>query len=302
MPGRMRPKEKVAAADLARNFGHWQDRALQSPVFVTHHGRERVVLLSCDAFDRLATAATAGTPTATSLGQQGGADLQAVLENAAESIVTFDSDLRIKVVNAPAAAMLGRPAHELVGVRIEDLAGDRAALLTDRLRAVLRSGSSIQYEAKGFLAPDRHVLNRIFPCDDGVALATYNLTEVYELRRRCEACKAEQAALDMLGMAARCSIDTMGFIDDACPTFAALVGFPPCQLRQVRFVDLALETQRTAITEGLHEVMIEARAGFVVDATLVAHDGARREVRIAAAPRRQDDRCTGLVLLLAPTL
>jgi len=43
----------VAAADVAKNFGEWHDRALNEPVVVTKYGRESVVVLSVDTFRQL---------------------------------------------------------------------------------------------------------------------------------------------------------------------------------------------------------------------------------------------------------
>lgn len=43
----------ATAADVQRNFGHWQDKALQHPVTVTRNGRPKVVILSIDEYQRL---------------------------------------------------------------------------------------------------------------------------------------------------------------------------------------------------------------------------------------------------------
>jgi prevent-host-death family protein len=43
----------VSAHELQRNIGEVQDIALTEPVAITHHGRERLVLLSVDEYNRL---------------------------------------------------------------------------------------------------------------------------------------------------------------------------------------------------------------------------------------------------------
>jgi PHD/YefM family antitoxin component YafN of YafNO toxin-antitoxin module len=43
----------VSAADVAKNFGEWHDKALNEPVVVTKYGRESVVVLSVDTFRQL---------------------------------------------------------------------------------------------------------------------------------------------------------------------------------------------------------------------------------------------------------
>ncbi|OWK40984.1 type II toxin-antitoxin system Phd/YefM family antitoxin [Fimbriiglobus ruber] len=45
--------EMVSAGEFQRKIGHYQDRALVGPVVVTRNGRERLVLLSAEEFQRL---------------------------------------------------------------------------------------------------------------------------------------------------------------------------------------------------------------------------------------------------------
>ena len=49
----------ATAAEVCRNFGLWQDRAMRGPVTVTNHGRPKTVLLSVDDFGRERPAADA---------------------------------------------------------------------------------------------------------------------------------------------------------------------------------------------------------------------------------------------------
>jgi prevent-host-death family protein len=43
----------VSAGEFHRNSGHFQDRALVEPVFITRNGRERTVMLSVEEYRRL---------------------------------------------------------------------------------------------------------------------------------------------------------------------------------------------------------------------------------------------------------
>ena len=43
----------VTAAEFQRHFGRYQDEALTQPVVITRNGRERLVMLSADAYRRL---------------------------------------------------------------------------------------------------------------------------------------------------------------------------------------------------------------------------------------------------------
>ena len=44
---------KVPAAEFQKNFGRYQDVALNQPVTVTRNGRERTVLISVEEYHRL---------------------------------------------------------------------------------------------------------------------------------------------------------------------------------------------------------------------------------------------------------
>ena len=43
----------VSAAEFQRNFARYQDAALTTPVTISHHGRERLVMVSADEYHRL---------------------------------------------------------------------------------------------------------------------------------------------------------------------------------------------------------------------------------------------------------
>ena len=45
--------QRVTAREFQRNFGRFQDEALRSPLSITRNGRERLVLLSADEYERL---------------------------------------------------------------------------------------------------------------------------------------------------------------------------------------------------------------------------------------------------------
>ena len=44
---------KASAADVAKNFGRYQDEALHEPVFVQKYNRDSVVIISAREYERL---------------------------------------------------------------------------------------------------------------------------------------------------------------------------------------------------------------------------------------------------------
>ncbi len=45
--------QRVTSREFQRNFGHFQDEALKSPLSITRNGRDRLVVLSVDEYERL---------------------------------------------------------------------------------------------------------------------------------------------------------------------------------------------------------------------------------------------------------
>lgn len=45
--------QRFTALDLQRNVGPVQEAALREPIAITHHGRDRLVVMSAAEFDRL---------------------------------------------------------------------------------------------------------------------------------------------------------------------------------------------------------------------------------------------------------
>lgn len=46
---------KVSSAEFIKNYGTLADKALQEPVTITRNGRDRLVLISSEEYDRLRT-------------------------------------------------------------------------------------------------------------------------------------------------------------------------------------------------------------------------------------------------------
>ena len=45
--------QRVTSREFRRNFGHFQDEALKSPLSITRNGRDRLVVLSVEEYERL---------------------------------------------------------------------------------------------------------------------------------------------------------------------------------------------------------------------------------------------------------
>src|SRR3954470_4215476 len=112
-------RNSVPAAELMRNFGLWQDRAAHGPVFVTNHGRPRLVLLSTDDFDRIGK--TPPVPSGLAMDPVAGL----LLDRLDDGFVAFDDHEIVRRINTAAALYFRRPAEEVLGLSLNQL-GDPA--------------------------------------------------------------------------------------------------------------------------------------------------------------------------------
>jgi prevent-host-death family protein len=132
----------VPAAELTRNFGLWQDRTAQGPVFVTNHGRPRVVLLSMDDFARISGTAAA------MVGAE--ATLADALDGHGGIIhARLTTEGRFANIGEDHARRLGFTAEQLCQMRFIDLLGlacrARARVLID---CVVRQGEVEAFDSQ----------------------------------------------------------------------------------------------------------------------------------------------------------
>ena len=84
---------KITAAELQKHFGQYREKALREPVTVTHHGRDSLVVLSWDEFQRLKALDVRQTLYAWELPP----DLAAALETASPAPETAEFDHEIPI-------------------------------------------------------------------------------------------------------------------------------------------------------------------------------------------------------------
>jgi two-component system CheB/CheR fusion protein len=125
----------VSAAEFRRNIGTYQDRALTEPVFVTRNGRERIVLLSVEEYQRLEQR----DHEAQALEQQRQilSDLQNILNSSDVATLFLDDKLNIRFFTPSAKSLFGVIASD-VGRPLGDLARrfDDSNLLSDARRVL----------------------------------------------------------------------------------------------------------------------------------------------------------------------
>jgi PAS domain S-box-containing protein len=245
----------ATAAEITRNFGHWQSRALQGPVFVTHHGKPRVVMVSADHYaiwknDPAPHENGGGIAFETRFG--------AVLDHTAEAFLSLDADLRIECVNGVAERYFGAPRTRLVGQEMLSLYPTlEGSLFLDRIRAVIRSGVADRVEGRSVIFCDRHVSTKIFPFPGGVGLLFSNVTEELAQAEELLAAKSYFKALDQSKRSAVIKLNLRGAISSHSRNFCSIIGLSNSELIGIRLDDLICRASRHDFHLALERVLQE---------------------------------------------
>lgn len=294
---------ETTAAEISRNFGHWQDRALQAPVTVTHHGRPRVVMISVAEFERLA--ADHGAPFAGGgvgeMAREAEGALGALMDGLAEGFIALDANLRITAVNVVVEAFLDSPASDLIGRDVATI-GDpaRADVFVDRYRWVLRTGESATFESTTHIRQGRVLRVRAFPFRNGVGVVFTNLTELAALRDEQASWSAAQRALAGHPAIATADLNALGFVMDANPAFLRFVGFDVGQLAEVRLADLVASADRQGLVQGINDLLQQTIPLLTTEVSFLTREDGRRAMTLSIAPRLRDLAFDGLSVVGLP--
>ncbi|WP_312166497.1 type II toxin-antitoxin system prevent-host-death family antitoxin [Phenylobacterium sp.] len=289
-----KPGVKTTAAEISRNFGHWQDRAMQEPVLVTHHGRPRLVLLSTEEFIKLSR--TGGGPSSDAAGHEDIAGRDSFLANMFEGFMVFDRDLKVRFLNNVAMSSAGHSSQELVGRAIDGPEfGEQGALLAARLRRVLRTGEALQFESRGFFNQHRFYESKAFPLAGGVGLTFCQLTELYDLRQDLAASRAGAQAVDGLDLVGRLTVNPMGFVQQANLGFCGLVGLPEPEVHGARLLDFFAPASRQTFERDMNALLQGTAETYCGQVELLI-GGAPVGVRLSAVRQHHNEVCSGLAI------
>lgn len=279
----------VTAGEISRNFGHWQDRALEAPVIVTHHGRPRVAVISASLFFGLAgdrAERDARSETA----------LSALLGAMSEAFVAFDEDLKVADVNHPFEAMAGLSSGQLSGLGWRALfPAPCQALIGEHLLRALKAGEVVEFEASASAGGERRCTMKAFPYPGGVALLLVNRSEERHLRRRFEEADAFRTATSNLHDLGAARLNIRGVFAELDARFAAMTGFKVEELLDYRLTDVIRPAERHALAARI-ETVLRTSEPAVTSATLLVKNGGEREIELGLAPVVEDSSPMGLIV------
>lgn len=281
----------VTAGEISRNFGHWQDRALEAPVMVTHHGRPRVAVISASLFLGLS-----GGDAGREARVRSETALSALQGAMSEAFVAFDESLKITAANHPFEAMAGLGAAQMEGLAWSELfPAPNQALIGEQLLRALRAGEIVEFEASASPDGQRRCSMRAFPYPGGVALLMLNRSEERDLRRRFEAATAFRTATSNLHDLGAARLNVRGAFAELDERFAAMTGFKVEELIDYRLTDVVRPVERHALAARIEEVL-RTGAPAVVPAILLVKNGGEREIELSLAPVLEDCAPAGLIV------
>lgn len=206
MPDRIR----VTSAEYVRNIGYWQEKALEHPILITRHGRERLVLSS-----------SARVSDAMNACQQARDEehlrLRTIHEELAshicEGYMVLDMHGRCLRLNRSARLFLGTDDAQIVGRTLDEVFPSVAGTVVEReVRRVLETRQESAFEAESLTTAGVlfHVV--IYPHPEGVAILFANITGMRRLERESARARAIAAAANATQQTAVLDLSAAGVV------------------------------------------------------------------------------------------
>ena len=287
---------RVAATELSRNFGLWQDRAATQPILVTHHGRARVVLLSLQAYARLGDGPP---PSSGEDAANPAARLDTILAQMEDGFVAIDQRFRVTDANAAAAMHLRRARDSLIGGGLAELFPEIAeSLLAGHIRRALTGGQSATAEVRSSHYADVMLAFRVFPFPGGAGLMFRSIEDqrrANQLESRLGSLEQALGCHDVIGIG---RIGLRGCFERVDTRLAALAGFIPDRLVNARLADILALPDRVAAS-GAVEAVLNGAGTQSFASRLLVNGGDMRDVTISLSEIRESIAVEGATVVVA---
>lgn len=285
----------VSSAELVRRFGSWQDRVATDPVFVTHHGRRRLVLLSPAHYEELLAGHTEAAPSNVEMEDR----FSTLCDQIDCAFVVFDEQLRFTVLN-PAAALHFRISRDrLMGEVLDERIPDvEQTLARAHIQRSLTSGETASFEAPSLFYPGEWLRFHVFPYGTGVGCLFRNITVERKLRQVTLAEAAFEEAIQASGGIGFALLSLRGTFSQVDTALANLIGFPAASLLKVRLTDV-LPLRRRMEAGDKVETILSQGGSLAFPSAILTKDGAELDVTIALAAIQGDLAIDGATVIVS---
>ncbi|MBB5687030.1 PAS domain-containing protein [Sphingobium boeckii] len=277
----------TTAASLSRNFGLWQEKAMNQPVMVTHHGRPRAVLISVETYNSY-KAGGGGDPAPDG-------DDSLVIDAVAQCFVALDRDFIVRRVNRAATVYFGRSAAALLGrpltalyPAVQDMARARS------FARVLRTRQSHSFDILSIVHPDQRIRVDAFPYGSGVGYL-FQALPGDEAKQQAAEIEALKDLFGAHGSAAMIRLSLRGCMTRFDDTLMRMTGLAEERLISAPLADIVIAQDRTALSRAVEKVL-EGKGATALAAALVRGS----LVTIAIAETRSDYAIDGATVLVTP--
>lgn len=288
----MSDRTVVPSADFIRNIGYWQNEALRGPVYITHHGRARLVLAAPDAFHGDAASNDRVQSELTKL--RGARAL--ISEHLEGGFIEFNADARIVLANKAFQAFMTRSAADLIGRDLADIMPDAPAQAwASAIKRVLHTHKTERIE---MVVNDSTLRLVVFPLPEGVGTIVENLTELRGVSARLAQVEATQTAIAAHAAVASVVVDVRGLISSASDAFCSETGLALSHLVGTALADLVAPKDRKSLSAAMDKA-IASRAAVTVDATFLEKSAEGSPTKLSIAPVIVGEAIESLVIVAA---
>lgn len=250
---------RVTAAELVRNFGVWQSRALHAPIVVTHRGRETHLL----------------TPYRASQGDAQGVDAEwtPLLDEMVEAVLIIDAKLCIVRANRAACSILRLSEADLTDVPVHvAIPGFGDGLVWRYIARTLETGEPFSGDVQSPLRTDGWLRIKLVRAGAGVALIFRDVTDELAGFVGLDAARATIRSASTLGHLGHARLSVRGMIEGVDATLRDRIDSSDEALCRVAFASLLPLNKRAGFNAAFEEAMQTGACG-PVETALVGRSG-----------------------------
>ncbi|MEG3174611.1 PAS domain S-box protein [Sphingomonas sp. RB3P16] len=285
------PAHRVSAADFVRSFGIWRERASETPVTITNHGRDTHVLLSSRAFAEISSDAR--------LPQQSDSaysSMNALFDRFRDGVVIVDQDLIVRRANAAACDFFKLSSTELQGAPLDRAIPKlKESFALRNIARTLSFGERSATDVPSVTKPGIWLHMETFPVDEGAAIFFRDITGDVEANRSADVKQAIIEAVGVDGRLGHARISPREMIEGVDRVLCDLLGLSEDAMRRVKFSTIVVPRNRVAFHDAL-ETVFRHEGPARIDTCLFANSGLELPVRLSIVELRGEYATEGAVI------
>lgn len=263
--------QRVAAADLVRNFSHWRQVGAREPIYITHHGRETHVFVAKELLGNVAE-----EPPSPVIDRS-----MELASHISQGLIFCDKNLAVRFVNEAAVGLANRESIPQSGTPLSEAFPQIVGtLMQNMLKHSLNTGGSETADMPSPFRADCWLNVQSFPFDGGVALLFRDITENVRQHRLADVRDAMMAAMSLHGGVGCIRVSARGFIEHANEAFCAQVGLSAQRLTKVAISDLVETASRHHFRAEL-ETVLSGEKDVHSRTSVLTNDGTTRPLDIS---------------------